>query len=145
MLIERAVPALGVVAPCLDWPWPEARLAYDNARLPEARIAAGAVLGDAQLLTDGLHLLDWLVEVETRGDVFSFTGQWGWGPGDARPGFDQQPIEAGAMADACARAYDVTGDERWVDVCLRAAEWFLGRNDTGVPWSTRRPEAAPTA
>jgi len=133
MLMERAIPALGVVAPCVDWPWPEARLAYDNARLPEARIAAGAALGDPQLLADGLQLLDWLVEVETRGDVFSFTGQWGWGPRDARPGFDQQPIEAGAMADACARAYDVTGDERWVDDCVRAAEWFLGRNDTGVP------------
>ena len=43
------------------------------------------------------------------------------------------------MADACARAYDVTGDERWVDVCLRAAEWFLGRNDTGERLVFGRP------
>ncbi|MCJ7726147.1 MAG: glycosyltransferase, partial [Acidimicrobiia bacterium] len=27
-----------------DWPWPEQRLAYDNARLPEALVAAGAAL-----------------------------------------------------------------------------------------------------
>ncbi len=132
-LLERAVPFLGELRTSVAWPWTEARLAYDNPRLPEARIAAGLVIGDSQLLTEGLRLLEWLVEVETRGDAFSFTGQRGWGRGEPRPCFDQQPIEAGAMADACARAYDATREERWADACVRAAEWFLGRNDTGVP------------
>ncbi len=36
------------------------------------------------------------------------------------------------MADACAAAFDATGDERWADRTLLAAEWFLGANDTGV-------------
>jgi hypothetical protein len=36
------------------------------------------------------------------------------------------------MADACARAYGVTGDARWARAVRRAAAWFLGANDTGV-------------
>ena len=105
-LLTRAAAGLGRVPPDPEWPWPEARLAYANAVLAEARIAAGAALDNDPLLAEGLDLLAWLVRIETRGDHFSFTPVGGWAPGDRRPGFDQQPIEAAAMADACARAFD---------------------------------------
>ncbi len=131
-LLEVAVPRLGRLGDDPDWPWPEARLAYDNARLAEARIAAGAALGDGALLDEGLDLLDWLVGAETSGDHFSFTAVGGRGRGDSSPAFDQQPIEAAAMADACARAFDATGEDRWAAACLRAASWFAGANDVGV-------------
>lgn len=131
-LLGRAASRLGAVERSAAWPWPEARLAYENARLPEARIAAGVALGDRPLLEEGLALLDWLAETETSGGRFSFTPHGGWALGEPRPGFDQQPIEAGAMADACARAFDATGDPRWADVCVRAAAWFLGANDLGA-------------
>ena len=36
------------------------------------------------------------------------------------------------MADACARAFAVTGDPHWAAPGLRAAAWFLGANDVGV-------------
>ena len=131
-LFERASGHLGRLTGRPDWPWPEARLAYDNARLAEARIAGGLAFGDADLVREGLVLLTWLVEVEQRGDHFSFTPAGGWAPGEPRPGFDQQPVEAGAMADACGRAFDATGDARWAELGALAARWFLGRNDTGV-------------
>ena len=131
-LLERAAGRLGEIAPSSAWPWPEARLAYENARLAEARIAAGVALPDRRLLDEGLALLGWLVATETRGDRFSFTPRSGWARGEPRPGFDQQPIEAGAMGDACARAFDATGEERWAEACVRAARWFLGENDAGA-------------
>ena len=81
---------------------PRRRLAYDNARIPEALIAAGAALGHDQLVAAGLRLLEWLVTIETRDDHYSFTPS-GAGPGEHRPGYDQQPVETAAMADACAR------------------------------------------
>ncbi len=118
------------------WPWPEPRLTYANAAVPEALVAAGAALGDARLLDEGLHLLGWLLEVQTRQRHLSLVPVGGWGPGDlldAGPGFDQQPIEAGALADACARAAAVTGDEAWLAGVRLAAEWFLGANDVGTP------------
>ena len=114
------------------WPWPESRLAYDNARLAEALIAAGSALDDESMTNDGLRLLDWLVEVETADGRFSFTPVGGWVPGEPRPGFDQQPVEAAAFADACARAWAASGDERWRDLVGMAARWFLGGNDLGV-------------
>ena len=115
-----------------SWPWPEKRLAYDNARLPEALLAAGVALGDDSMADDGLRLLAWLVEVETSGGHFSFTPTGGWEEGEPRPGFDQQPVEAAAMADAAARAWRVTGDPEWAKRVVLAAEWLLGNNDRGT-------------
>lgn len=113
-------------------PWPEARLTYDNARIPEALIAAGSVLGDKRRLAMGIRLLEWLVEAETNEDHFSFAPVGGRKPGDRRVGFDQQPLEAWAMADACYLAWSVTGDPVWTARALRAAGWLVGRNDTGM-------------
>lgn len=113
-------------------PWFEDRLTYDNARLPEALLAAGSALGDRKLVRTGLRLLEWLVDVQTRGDRFSFVPHGGWRPGDPGPGFDQQPLEAAAMVDACHRAWLLTGQDVWRARALRAAWWFLGDNDTGV-------------
>jgi glycosyltransferase involved in cell wall biosynthesis len=132
-LLQAAVAGVGRVSPDPGWPWPEPRLAYANAVLAEARIAAGLALGEERLLEEGLELLEWLVATETREGHFSFAPVGGWAPGEPRPGFDQQPTEAGAMADACARAFDVTGDAVWRERALLAAAWFLGRNDVGAP------------
>ncbi len=114
------------------WPWPEERLAYDNARIPEALLAAGSHLSNDGLFDAGLHLLEWLVAAETHDGHFSFTPVGGWAPGELRPGFDQQPVEAAAMADACSRAWILTGDGRWKDRVEQAARWFVGANDAGV-------------
>ncbi|MEX0666997.1 MAG: glycosyltransferase, partial [Acidimicrobiia bacterium] len=91
-------------------PWPEIRLTYDNARIPEALIAAGAVLGDKRIIEMGIRLLERLLWVETDGDHFSFTPVGGWQTGEDRPCFDKQPQEAAAMADACYRAWTVTAN-----------------------------------
>jgi hypothetical protein len=114
------------------WPWPEERLAYDNARIPEALLAAGSLLPNDGLLDAGLRLLEWLVATETHDAHFSFIPVGGWAPGEPRPGFDQQPVEAAAMADACSRAWILTGDGRWKDRVERAARWFVGDNDGGA-------------
>lgn len=114
------------------WPWPEDRLHYANAVIPQALILAGSALNDDSLLSDGLFLLDWLVEEEKRGGHFSFTPVGGRSLGDPGPAFDQQPIEAAAIANACAHALEITGDSRWADAIDLAVSWFLGNNDSGI-------------
>jgi hypothetical protein len=114
------------------WIWPEERLTYANATLPEAMIAAGSALGRPLLTARGLELLDWLLARETREGHLSVTPAGGSGPDDEGPGFDQQPIEVAALADACARAETVDGDRQWVGGITAAANWFLGDNDNGV-------------
>ena len=111
------------------WPWPEPRLTYANAVLPEAMIAAGVALDDSTLRQQGLDLLGWLVEYETAGGHLSPTPVGGRGPDDLRPAFDQQPIEVSTLADACARAAAIDTDSIWPDGVLAAAAWFMGVND----------------
>ena len=114
------------------WIWPEERLTYANATLPEAMIAAGSALERPLLTAHGLELLEWLLARETREGHLSVTPAGGSGPDDEGPGFDQQPIEVAALADACARAETVDGDRQWVSGITAAANWFLGDNDNGV-------------
>jgi hypothetical protein len=124
-----------VAAPNGDtaWPWPEPRLTYANAVLPEAMIAAGVVLADATLRRRGLDLLAWLIDCETAGDHLSPTPIAGRGAEDSGPGFDQQPIEVATLANACARAAVVDPSPIWSAGVAAAAAWFLGANDAGEP------------
>jgi hypothetical protein len=116
------------------WPWPEPRLTYANAVLPGAMIAAGAALADATLCQRGLDLLAWLVAFETAGGHLSPTPVAGRGAEDARPGFDQQPIEVSTLADACAQAAAVDDmNPIWAAGVRAAAAWFMGDNDLGEP------------
>ena len=50
--------------------------------------------------------------------------------------FDQQPLEAQASIDACAAAFEATGDRRWVEEANRAYRWYLGANDLDLPLAT---------
>jgi hypothetical protein len=118
-----------------SWPWPEPRLTYANAVLPEALIAAGTALDRPAVVQDGLVLLRWLLDRETRDGHLSPTPAGGAGPGDVLPAFDQQPIEVAAMADACARAAVATDDPAWLRGLELAIGWFAGDNDAGtVMW-----------
>ncbi len=115
-----------------DWPWPEARLSYANALLPEAMIAAGVARDDSELCQHGLDLLEWLIDGETVDGHLSVSPAGGWSAGDPRPGFDQQPIEVATLADACARASDVDASALWPNTVRAAAAWFQGTNDVGA-------------
>lgn len=118
-----------------SWRWPEQRLTYANAALPDVLLAAGAALDDPVLIEDGLVLLDWLLTRQTRNGHLSVSGAGGSDANANGPEFDQQPIEVAAMADACARALRCTGDTRWEWGLQRATSWFDGDNDTGaVMW-----------
>jgi hypothetical protein len=125
---SRLIPPL----PAGDWGWPEPRLRYANAVLPEVVIAAGFHAGDSRRLGEGLAMLSWLLDVQTVGDHLSVAPVAGWADGEPRPGFDQQPIEVAALADACTRAFEFTGERHWADAVLRCADWFLGANDSGT-------------
>jgi hypothetical protein len=115
-----------------DWPWPLPRLTYADAAITEALIAAGTALGEDAVTAHGLALLEWLLTTQTVNGHLSVTPVGGWGPGEFRARFDQQPIEAAALADACARAFARTGERRWAYGLERSVAWFLGDNDAGI-------------
>ncbi len=121
-----------------DWPWPEPRLTYANAILPEAMIAAGVALEDSGLRELGLGLLEWLLGYQTTGGHLSPVPVGGRGPRDFVPAFDQQPIEVATLADACARAAATDPRPVWPDGIRLALAWFQGDNDAKEPmWNPK--------
>jgi hypothetical protein len=134
-LLNDAITVIGPLGTEVNWPWPEPRLTYANAAIPEALIAAGHILERPDVLADGLVLLRWLVAHETHDGHLSPTPVGGAGPSGERSRFDQQPIEVAAIADACHRAHLVTGDDEWRHGVDLAIGWFAGDNDLGaVMW-----------
>ena len=132
-ILRNVAAALLSVPLAPGWRWPAPRLTYSNGSVAEALILAGHALDDDAALSRGLELLDFLLTTEIRDGHLSVTPVGGRGPYDARPAFDQQPIEVAALADACARAYAVTHDARWRAGVELAEDWFLGDNDSGTP------------
>jgi hypothetical protein len=132
-LLADAAEVLGGGGLTSSWPWPEPRLSYANAVLPDSLIAAGVALGCQSLVGEGLELLAWLLSHETSDGHLSVTPVGGSAPGDKRPAFDQQPIEVAALADACARAAALTSSDDWAAGVASAVAWFLGDNDAGAP------------
>lgn len=118
-----------------DWVWFEIVLSYDNTRLPEALIRAGIALGDSAAVATGIEALDWITKhTSAHGGMFQPVGTEGFGQQRSVPAlFDQQPLEAWAMIDACDAAWGATGDVLWLARAEAAHDWFLGRNTLGVP------------
>src|SRR4029077_7236712 len=94
-----------------DWYWVEDVLAYDNARLPHALIAAGDRLADAEILGEGLRALDWYAgELDIDGPWLQLVGHRGRRRGEAPAGSgDGQPLDAAAPAWAGAEGVLVPG------------------------------------
>ncbi len=117
-----------------DWPWCEDIVTYDNARLPQALIVSGNLLGHREMVATGLRSLQWLNELQSSEEgYFAPIGSNGFYPRHAaRARFDQQPLEACATVSACLDAWRVTGDEAWAYEMWRAFGWFLGENQLHV-------------
>jgi glycosyltransferase involved in cell wall biosynthesis len=118
-----------------NWPWFERIAAYDNARLCQALLLSGQWMPQPEALEIGLKSLRWLASLQkTQGGHFRPIGNDGFYERDgARADFDQQPVEAQAMVSASLEAFRATQDPSWSREARRAFEWFLGRNDLGLP------------
>ncbi|TDC85026.1 glycosyltransferase [Nonomuraea deserti] len=132
-LLMDAVEAIGTPSENPSWPWPQPHLTYANAVLAEVIIAAGDLSDDRQLLTTGLRMLAWLSDIQTKDGLLAVVPAIGWRQDAPQARYDQQPIEVAALADACATAAHVTGDNAWQDRVRLSVAWFQGANDAGVP------------
>jgi len=114
-----------------DWPWLEDIVTYDNGKIPQALLLSGRWMQREDMIQAGLRSLRWLLEIQTDpAGHFVPIGNNGWYRRDgARARFDQQPLEAQSLLEACLEAYNVTGDRWWLEQCRPLLEWFLGRND----------------
>jgi hypothetical protein len=134
LLANAADLVSSAASPEQAWPWPESRLRYANAVLPEVMVAAGAPSRMEPCSTGGSPCsTGWSTSRRHPRGHLSVSPAAGWAPGEPRPGFDQQPIEVAALAEACARALRITGDDRWMTTLDRCGQWFDGGNDLDTP------------
>jgi glycosyltransferase involved in cell wall biosynthesis len=117
------------------WPWPEERVTYASGKLPQALLVTGHALGREEMVEVGRRTLEFLMDNQRAAEGhFCPIGQDGWLWKDGRRArFDQQPIDAHAMIDACLAAWEVTGEERHYRDARLCFDWFLGSNDLQVP------------
>ncbi len=134
MLTDKLV-ALWNASATESWQWFEPSATYDNARICQALLLSGQWMPHPEALEIGLKSLRWLASIQkTQSGCFRPIGSNGFYVKDgARADFDQQPVEAQAMVSACLEAYRATQDVMWSREAKRAFEWFLGRNDLGLP------------
>lgn len=118
-----------------DWPWWEDSLTWGNAKLPHAMLVAGSALGRDDMVRSALTAIGWLLKVQTgEAGQLSIIGNQGWFfRGGVRAPFDQQPIEAKGLVQACLAAATITREKQWADQARRCFEWFAGRNDLDLP------------
>ena len=134
-LLTTKLVALWKACATEKWPWFEPSATYDNARLSQALILSGQWMPNPEALEIGLKSLRWLISIQkTQAGNFRPVGSNGFYQRDGgRADFDQQPVEAQAMVSACLEAFRATQDASWSREAKRAFEWFLGRNDLGMP------------
>jgi glycosyltransferase involved in cell wall biosynthesis len=115
-----------------DWNWHEDALTYDNARLPQALMACGRATRNDEMVSLGINVLKWLsdVQLDPSGGWFAPVGNQGWfRKTGSKAQYDQQPLEAAAMIDACIEAYECTQGEEWIELATTCFDWYLGKND----------------
>ncbi len=117
-----------------DWPWFEDSLSYDNGRIPQALFALAAMTGDIRFAKAATAQLTWLCSISTTAKgFFRPVGSEGFGLERACRPFDQQPLEAWAMIDACSAAMTFVPSANWHTMATRAYNWYLQRNDRHMP------------
>jgi glycosyltransferase involved in cell wall biosynthesis len=118
-----------------DWPWCEDTVTYASAKIPHALMMAGKWMQRNEMIERAKSSLQWLLEIQTQKDgMFSFVGTEGFYPrGGKMARWDQQPIEAQSIVEACVEAYRVTREDHWLQQARRAFNWFLGDNDLRTP------------
>lgn len=116
-----------------DWRWFENILAYDNARLSHALFSAYESIGKREYLDVAEETLGFLANVTTVEGKFVPIGNRGWYViGKDRATYDQQPLEAGAMAEASALAYKITRSNKYDEILHHALGWYFGLNTKSV-------------
>jgi len=117
-----------------NWHWFEPILTYDNAILSLALLNAYEITGNEDYLSVGLESMSFLESKVFHGNIVSPIGNDGWFPRRGIPArFDQQGIDIMAMVLMYQQAFCLTRDTKYQTRMYQSYQWFLGKNDLGVP------------
>lgn len=127
------------------WFWPSNELTYENARIPQAFFRILQNSGDIEDLRNAENLTEFLdsnVFREKGGKIkLNLIGNgvknantpeescsW-YQKGGAKPLFDEQPVDAGAITELHAEAHKIINNNHYhLDRAEKSLEWFYGKN-----------------
>ncbi len=114
-----------------DWRWFDDSVTYCSAILPGVMMCASE--RDKRCRQLGLESLDFLLETTEKNGVFKPVGCKGWFKRGGQPAeFDEQPVEACGMVLACLKAYEMTGEGKYLASAKRCFLWYLGENSQRI-------------
>jgi hypothetical protein len=117
-----------------DWHWFESRMTYANAVLPHALLVAATRWPNEDFRDVAQASFAFLDRETTADGIFWPVGNNGWYPhGEPKAPHDQQPVEAGTMAEAALAGFHLFGEPAYLASFRRAAAWFQGENSLRVP------------
>jgi len=117
-----------------EWPWLEDIVTYSNGKISHSLIVAGDTLAHKGMRNIGLKSLKWLLECQVESGRLVPVGNLGWFKRNGEKArFDQQPIEAHALIEACIAAYHSDSNKYWLNQANICFSWFLGNNDMNLP------------
>jgi hypothetical protein len=125
-----------------DWRWFEDGMTYCNARLPQALLVAATQFPEqTRWARIGAESLDFLLKI-TRNEQGGYspignqhlTERPWFARGEKHPPlFDQQPVDAGALVEACVEAAHITDEPRFRRAARAAFGWYFGLNVHCIP------------
>jgi len=117
-----------------DWHWFEDILTYDNAILPLALLSHYEVTGDLESFEIAMESIEFLNSFSFENGYLNPVGNAGWMKKHGKnPVYDQQALETMAMVLLYYKAFEVTKDDKYLNLMHISYEWFLGRNSLHIP------------
>ena len=117
-----------------EWHWFEDILTYDNAILPLALLHHYEATGNIESYKIAMESIEFLNKFSFENGYLNPVGNDGWMKKHGKnPIYDQQAIETMAMVLLYAKTYEITKEEKYLDLMQVSYEWFLGKNSLHIP------------
>jgi glycosyltransferase involved in cell wall biosynthesis len=117
-----------------EWHWFEDILTYDNAILPLALLHHYEATGNIESYKIAMESIEFLNKFSFENGYLNPVGNDGWMKKHGKnPIYDQQAIETMAMVLLYAKTYEITKDEKYLNLMQVSYEWFLGKNSLHIP------------
>lgn len=117
-----------------DWHWFEDILTYDNAILPLALLHHYEATGNVESYEIAMESIAFLNTFSFENGYLNPVGNAGWMKKHGKnPIYDQQAIETMAMVLLYSKTFEITKDDKYLDLMHISYEWFLGKNSLHIP------------
>ncbi|WP_316737156.1 glycosyltransferase [Pedobacter aquatilis] len=117
-----------------EWHWFEDILTYDNAILPLALLSHYEATGNLESFEVAMESIEFLNSFSFENGYLNPVGNAGWMKKHGKnPVYDQQALETMAMVLLYYKAFEVTKDNKYLNLMHISYEWFLGKNSLHIP------------